>query len=645
MNNLATYLQRLKSSETIWIVLVLFVAALLRFWAYGSFSYSNDELSAIARAQFPGFHELVNKGFYVDGHPGGIQVLLWLWMKVFGTSEWSVRLPFVIMGIAAVFATYKTASFMFGRVAGLFSAAAISFLQFPLLYSQIARPYGPGMLFSLVLMYFWLQVFFNPEQKLKAGKPSIKHLAGFAISAALCMYTHYFSFLFALIVGFSGFFVCRKNQFIPYVISALFAAFLFVPHIYITLNHLTYKGLSSWLGVQGPSWVFEHLYYIFDFSVFTIVVIALALLGLFVLSKPPFGNNKYRVLLLFWFLLPIAIGYFYSINVSPVLQHPVLIFSFPAFLILLFSFADAVFNTSKKILLLLFLIAGTLGTIFVNGYFEKQHFGEFKNIAKLSAEWNQKYAPNDITKAISINNPYYVDFYFDKLGQSIRFDQYDINTTDDLQKLSQLVSQSSANYFLLAITKPSPTEAEDIIRSRFPYLVEYKDYRGMSSVALYSRVKGKTFAENYNFELVSAFTIIPSDQLAEKVGDFRPEFAYKLDSVQEYSLGLDTVLPHLRQISAIQAEVELFSAEVASSSVLVISVETSDGKSLLWQGAEAQKYEQLGRWSKTICTSYPAIEIPEGSKLKVYCWNKLKRTFYLSKINVNLYSNKNEKNK
>jgi uncharacterized membrane protein len=359
-------LRNLIKHENIWLIFILAIAAVLRFLNYGSFSYSNDELSALNRLHYNTFSELVSKGFYVDGHPGGIQVFLWKWVSWFGDTEWAVRLPFVLVGIATVWMSYKVARLMFGASAGLYTASAITFLQFPLLYSQIARPYGPGTFFSLLLVYFWMKVFFNDNGKLNQAKPNFAHLAGFTFSAAMCMYTHYFSFLFALIVGFSGFIFARRNNIFQYILSAAVAAMLFSPHIPITINHLTYKGVGLWLGVPSKGWIFEHLYFIFDQSVYILLLVSITLIILLFLNKETGRHSRLRILLATWFLVPIAVGYLYSIKVSPVLQHPVLIFSFPFLIILIFSYAGNAFDKKKQWLLAIFLAAGVTGTTAVN---------------------------------------------------------------------------------------------------------------------------------------------------------------------------------------------------------------------------------------------------------------------------------------
>jgi 4-amino-4-deoxy-L-arabinose transferase-like glycosyltransferase len=629
----------LKKPETFWLIIILCVSAALRFYHYGTFSYSNDELSALNRLHYNTFSELVQKGFYVDGHPGGIQVFLWQWVRLFGDSEWIVRLPFVIMGILSVWMSYKVVRLMFGTSAGLFTATAITFLQFPLLYSQIARPYGPGLLFCLMLVYYWLKIFFNEKGDLNANRPKMSHLAGFALSASLCMYTHYFSFLFALIVGFSGFVVARRKNIFHYIGAAIVATLLFVPHIPITLNHLTYKGVGLWLGVPDKIWIFNHMFFIFDQSVFILLVFLLTLLALLYLNTENKSNLRFRVLLTAWFLSPIIFGYIYSVKVSPVLQHPVLIFSFPYFIMLIFSYAANEFNRKKQWILAAFLSLGVLGTTVINQYYQKQHFGEFKEIGRLTAKWQQQFGDTAITKAISVNAPYYIDYYLKRNKAEVKFAIYDITGPEGLLALSELVRNSRTQYFLYALTKPAPVEGEDIIRSLYPYIVEMQNFEGFSSITLYGRTNGETYAQAYYLNEIKLIKAnLNADTLISN-GNANQEKAHKMDASTEYSPGIELSCDEFtgKDNLTIIAETNLYVSDNSGDAALVISIETRDGKSIHWKGAVSKYVELPGKWCHVINTLKVDSNFPKGAKLKVYFWNKDKKLLYLKNLECRIF--------
>lgn len=78
------------------------------------------------------------------------------------------------------------------------------FLQFPLMYSQLARPYAPGLFFTLLAGYF-LGQFLNQKTVHK------KQIVGFAIAASLAAYSHYFSLLVTTLLAIAGIFLLLKK--------------------------------------------------------------------------------------------------------------------------------------------------------------------------------------------------------------------------------------------------------------------------------------------------------------------------------------------------------------------------------------------------------------------------------------------------
>src|SRR5688572_2804982 len=183
---------------------ILGIAVVLRLAYLTGFSLSNDELSALARLQFDHIREVITKGVYVDFHPAGVQLFLYFWTSLFGFSEWAVRLPFALMGVGSVYFIYRIGNSWFGSATGLLAAAALAVLQFPILYSQIARPYSPGLFFTLMATFFWTKYLFNSTDENIPATNKWLNLLGFVLSVSACMYIHYFSFIFAGLLCFSG---------------------------------------------------------------------------------------------------------------------------------------------------------------------------------------------------------------------------------------------------------------------------------------------------------------------------------------------------------------------------------------------------------------------------------------------------------
>ena len=124
-----------KFPEEFILGLILLIGAVLRFHHLGFTSLSNDELSAIVRAQYNTFSEMIQNGVMIDFHPAGVEVFMYYWMKIFGDGVFIIRFPFAVAGIFSIFILYLLARRWFNKTTALFSAASLSFLQFPLLYS------------------------------------------------------------------------------------------------------------------------------------------------------------------------------------------------------------------------------------------------------------------------------------------------------------------------------------------------------------------------------------------------------------------------------------------------------------------------------------------------------------------------------
>jgi hypothetical protein len=328
------------------------------------------------------------------------------------------------------------------------------------------------------------------------------------------------------------------------------------------------------------------------------------------------------------------------VKVNPVLQHPVLIFSFPYFIILLFSFAGNDFSKAKKWLLILFLAAGVSGTTLINKYYSKQHFGEFKDVARLTAQWQQKYSDTAITKVININNPLYIDYYLERNQAKVRFDLYKIDGQDGLRALSETVRNSRTPYFLYAITKPTPAEGEDIVRSAYPFIVEMKNYEFFSSVVLFSRIKGDSYeTANQLTEIKRLKAILDADTLQSQIISV-PTIAHQMDSLSEYSPGMEMLLDEFGSYKNLvfEAGTDLFTPAGSGESVLVISIETADGKSLQWKGAASSFVEVPGKWCRVINTLRIGSGFPKGAKLKVYFWNKDKKLMYIRDLQCRIFN-------
>ncbi len=158
------------SLDNILLLLILLVAVVLRFWDFSNIPYMHDELSALARTHYSNLYDEIYYGVAkLDTHPAGVQLFIYYWTKLFGENEMVVKFPFILCGLASIIVAYKIAKFWFNSTVGLITASLMAVMQYMVTYSQIARPYIAGVLFSLLMVWCWSNYFFNTttDKKMK----------------------------------------------------------------------------------------------------------------------------------------------------------------------------------------------------------------------------------------------------------------------------------------------------------------------------------------------------------------------------------------------------------------------------------------------------------------------------------------------
>lgn len=635
-----------KYPEETALAFIILIGAVLRFRHLGFTSLSNDELSALTRTRFTGFTELIEKGVATDGHPAFVQVMLYYWIKIFGDGVFSIRFPFSIAGIFSIPFIYLLGKKWFNKNTGLFAAAALSTLEFPLLYSQIARPYIFGMLFCLMAAYFWTLAFLEASPD-RTRKKKNYFLFAYILSMSACMYTHYFSFLQAVIIGFTGlFFTTHENRKV-YILSGIAIILLFIPHLFIFFKQLAIGGVGLWLAKPDENFFRLFINYCFNDS-FLIYYICIGIcLESFIYFRKIIQLNKFHWLALLWFLLPFFIGYYYSVWRNPVLQYSTLFFGFPFLLLFIFSFIPENAFSKKIILpcLAVFTLVTCYSTIKEKHYYWTNHFGVFKELAEDAVKWSDKYGEDKMLKVISVYNPKYINYYFDKIKRKIKIDLYKADEEADVARLMAMVDTTSATYFLYGWTNIwHPYEAEQIILNKFPIVAE-RDTFFNSQITLYKR--GEPFAQKKVIPDATDFesnnwdneTNIRTDELSHS-----GKYSQKFTDQTEYSINYIRPLMDFDSIEngIVTATVWMNAKDTATDAKLVLCFE-HEGKSFEWYAADLKSFNlKPGTWQQAII-SRPLPKNQAGNDvLKVYVWNTQKKNFFIDDFEVKVGKRKNK---
>jgi uncharacterized membrane protein len=362
--------------HSIILLSIIGLGIFLRLYEIWDFSFMHDELSVISRLHFDTFSELMGKGVKVDTHPAGIQLFIWLWVKLFGISEISLRLPFVVMGILCIPLMYVLTKKWVNSTAALFTAGVIAVSQYTVLYGLIARPYIAGLFFVLLLLIVWTKMLFEQDY-------CWKNIFFFGIFAVSCAYIHHFSMLTAFLTAIVGLFFVKKQNLLKYLLACLLAIVLYLPHLSILLQQMSLGGIGGadgWLDPPKPRFTLYYMEYLFHFSWIAVLATAIALILSSKINKELWNRNKIRMgIALLLFVMPFAIGYLYSLYVNPVIQFSVLIFSFPFLLLAVALFIDSTLKI-KKILSLFLLLTAMTYSLAVT----RQHY------KMLSLQWYEK---------------------------------------------------------------------------------------------------------------------------------------------------------------------------------------------------------------------------------------------------------------
>ena len=167
-----------------WMLLGLItLAAMIRIVIINNQSFWADEALTAYEARLP-FGAMVNTVLHVETTPPLYFVLIWLWAKLFGTSEIALRSISAIAGVVLVPITYAAARELVSRWAGLLAAALVAVNPFMVWYSQEARSY---MLVATLAgaSFLWF------TRALR--DPSRRNLAWWAACSSAALMTHFFA--------------------------------------------------------------------------------------------------------------------------------------------------------------------------------------------------------------------------------------------------------------------------------------------------------------------------------------------------------------------------------------------------------------------------------------------------------------------
>jgi Dolichyl-phosphate-mannose-protein mannosyltransferase len=213
-----------------------------------------DEAISIHQARLS-LHNLFVNLYNGDRQPPLYHLTLWLTIRLFGDSEFAVRLPSLIAGTLVIPVLYELGRELYDRRTGLLAAAFAAVSPMLIWYSQEVRMYEFVALFGLLAVLTQLRAIRNG---------TMLNWAAYILSTAALLWSHYFGLPLIAVqqLVFIGVIVRRKRSGEPvkplalgFAYSAAVLAMQLVP--LLVFAHHQYEVTSGAAG--SPSGTYDYL--------------------------------------------------------------------------------------------------------------------------------------------------------------------------------------------------------------------------------------------------------------------------------------------------------------------------------------------------------------------------------------------------
>jgi hypothetical protein len=613
------------------LALILIVGGFLRGYDFADIPFTHDEFSAYFRTQFDNFSDLIAYGARIDGHPAGIQVFLYYWIQLFGAKEWVVKLPFFIFGLSSIYLIYRIGKLWYNSSVGLFSAALMAVSQFPVMYSVIARPYISGLFFTLLMFLFWSRLIKKPT------KHFWQNGIAFVIGASLCTYNHHFSMLFAFIVGLYGLFLIPRRFIWKYLALGAFVAILYIPHLEILFHQMSMRGVEGWLAKPDPTFFVKFLGYIFNFSwMFFAAILGVLIYGYIYEFKKL--NLLKTILFATLFLLPLLIGYFYSIYISAVLQFSVLIFSYPFLYFILLGHIKPVNLKVKASVVGLILLCGALSLILERKHYSIFYKDHFEHV--LLDFHDAKNRDADLPAYINSRDDI-VEYYANRHQINMDFKWHDdFNSPADVHAYVKKKSELHDFFYLGVNSKFNPIFLT-LVQEYYPFLVFKRDYfigthYLFSKESIDNGVAIRNKITELDFKQLDGRSASWNHLEPKNIGSEGYEMTAEIVWSPTFETPLDSVITHRNDF--IELKLEYFSKEPIESAQVVLTLDKGS-ENIYWLSLPLNHVKSGGFNPDAMQKAFATLKLSDiknlsGSTLKAYVWNENREEFTISKISI-----------
>jgi 4-amino-4-deoxy-L-arabinose transferase-like glycosyltransferase len=145
----------LKSREAVFLISIIIIAAVLRFWQLGDIGFNSDEAVYSGQAAtLAGYQSFASYFSIFRAHPLFFQFIVSMVYQISGVSDIAPRVISASFGIATVYVTYLIGNLLYNKKVGLISALIIAMLPYHVIVTRQAMVDVPfSFFFALTLLF------------------------------------------------------------------------------------------------------------------------------------------------------------------------------------------------------------------------------------------------------------------------------------------------------------------------------------------------------------------------------------------------------------------------------------------------------------------------------------------------------------
>ncbi|MBN1435869.1 MAG: glycosyltransferase family 39 protein [Sedimentisphaerales bacterium] len=443
-------------NNRILLILIIIAAALLRLYHLGTDSLWLDEGYSENMAQMP-LVDMVKLVIDEDNHPPLYYALLHGWVSMFGNSEFALRGLSVLFGCLSVFMCYQLCALFAPRRTALWAALLLAISTFHIEFSQEARVYAMMVFFTLLNMYFFVQL---SESKRLAI--SIAYL----ISAFLLIHCHVYA-LFIIVAQnahvFTILFLQRRAASRPltlrkWIILQAIVVLSFVPWLLVLLRQYSRVRQGYWM-LEPPfvdllATLARYAGGYNRLSILLIITLSLlALNAVFVIRARRLAiraeNRDIKILFAYWLILPIIIPFVISRLSTPIFQiKSTIAASLPLFLLAALGISKITNRRLQAIVISILIILSALNFRHFHNHSYKEQWRQLATHIEAQAQ------PNDLILFVANYCDKDVYSYYARRTDIIRYPfpspQVCDVTPENLQTLEPLIAQHPRVWLVLS---------------------------------------------------------------------------------------------------------------------------------------------------------------------------------------------------